>query len=71
MTPNNTDELDPVAVVDTFPDNSGLRNRLPEEAVTDVSIVGALRAAMLERESAEPVVDLREGKRGRRSRRRK
>jgi hypothetical protein len=70
MPAENTDELEPV-LVDTFPDNSGLRNLLPDEVVVDVSIVEELRAAMVAREKAETVVDLRDGKRRKHSRRRK
>jgi hypothetical protein len=70
MARKNTDELEPV-VVDTFPDNSGLRNLLPDEVAGEVSIVDELRAAMVERENAETVVDLRDGKKRKHSRRRK
>jgi hypothetical protein len=70
MAPKNTHELGPV-VVDTFPDNSGLRNLLPDDTVGEVSIVDELRAAMVERENAETVIDLRGGKKRRHSRRRK
>ncbi len=58
-------ELEPVLVGTPHHDNSGLRARLSGQTVQPRSIEAELRAAMLERESNEEVLDVRETKRWR------
>ena len=65
MAPMNTLQIERVIVGTPHHDNSGLRARLSGQEVEPGSVVAELRAAMLERESSEIVVDVRPGKRWR------